>query len=130
MKSRSELSTNQTSGDIIYGKGKSFDFSDIVKIPLHFQYTTSYSSTAPSWKKSNQVSCVHCIPGLPFPKVDRDVGKIQEAANQSFTVLSTSCPADSALQHLEEIIRKKAKTTGPLKAWIHFSYQPAISVCI
>lgn len=110
--------------------GKFFDFWEVIEIPLHFWHTTSYSSAAPSWKKPNQVSSAHCIPGLPFPKVNRVDGKIQGVANQSFITLCTSCPADSALQHLEKITRMKAQTTGPLKPQMHFSYHPANSVYI
>lgn len=106
--------------------GMFFDFWEVVEIPLRFQHTSSYSSIAPSWKKSNQVSSVHCIPGFPFPKVNRNVGKIQGTANQSFIILCISCPADSALQHFEEIIRMKAQTTGPLKPQIYFSYHQQI----
>lgn len=109
---------------------KFFDFWDVVEESLHFQHTTSYNSTTPSWKKSNQVSSVHGIPRLPFCKVNGDDGKIQGVANQSFIVLCTSYPADWALQHLKELIRMKAQTTGPLKPQIYFSYHPANSVCI
>lgn len=110
--------------------GKFFDFWKVVEIPLCFQNTTSYSFTTSSCKKSNQVSSVHCIPELSFPKVNRDARKIQGAASQSFIILCTSCPADSALQRLEDIVRMKVQTTEPLKPQIHFSYHPANSVYI
>lgn len=70
---------------ILYVKNeKFFEFWEVVEIPLHFQHTTFYSSTGPSQMKPNQVSSVHCIPRLPFPKVNRDDGVNQGSGQPIF----------------------------------------------